>query len=143
MIQNRVYTISLHTNSAFKVMNDLRWNKELCDIVLCIENQKFLAHKVVLAGCSPYLLAMFTNGMLETAKDHVEIQGIDPVAMEIILAFMYTGTIEITVENVQIVLGGASMLNMTSLRNVCCTFLQSQLAATNCLGKHIYFAVWM
>ncbi|KAJ8021102.1 Kelch-like protein 20 [Holothuria leucospilota] len=138
MIQNRVYTISLHTNSAFKVMNELRWREELCDIVLCIENQKFLAHKVVLAGCSPYLLAMFTNGMLETAKDFVEIQGIDPIAMEIILSFMYTGTIEITVENVQIVLCGASMLNMASLRNVCCTFLQAQLDASNCLGIHSF-----
>ena len=116
-------------------MNDLRRQHELCDIVLCVENQQFHAHRIVLAGCSPYLRAMFTNGMLESAKSHVDIRGIDPVAMEIILNFMYTGTIEIDVENVQIVLAGASMLNMGSLRNVCSTFLQSQLDATNCLGK--------
>ena len=135
MIQSRTYTITVHQHSAFQVMDDLRRKEELCDIILCVEDQVFNAHKVVLAGCSPYLRAMFTNGMLETMRNHIEIHGIDPIAMEIILDFMYTGTIEITVENVQIVLSGASMLNMASLRNVCCTFLQSQLDASNCLGK--------
>ena len=138
MIQSRTYTITVHTHSAFQVMDDLRRKEELCDIILCVEDQVFNAHKVVLAGCSPYLRAMFTNGMLETMQSHIEIHGIDPIAMEIILDFMYTGTIEITVENVQIVLSGASMLNMASLRNVCCTFLQSQLDASNCLGKHLH-----
>ncbi|XP_054754399.1 kelch-like protein 17 [Lytechinus pictus] len=138
MIHSRTYTITVHINSAFQVMNDLRRKHELCDIVLCVEDQEFHAHRIVLAGCSPYLRAMFTNGMLESAKSHVEIRGIDPVAMEIILNFIYTGTIEIDVENVQIVLAGASMLNMGSLRNVCSTFLQSQLDASNCLGIHSF-----
>ncbi|XP_022091219.1 kelch-like protein 17 isoform X2 [Acanthaster planci] len=138
MIQSRTYTITLHTHAAFTVMNELRQRQELCDVVLCLEDQAFRAHKVVLAGCSPYLRAMFTNGMKETAEDQVEIHGVDPVAMEIILTFMYTGFIEINVENVQIVLAGASMLSMSSLRNVCCTFLQSQLDASNCLGIHSF-----
>ena len=91
MIHSRTYTITLHTHSAFSVMNELRQKQDLCDIVLCLEDQIFHAHKVVLAGCSPYLRAMFTNGMKETAKNHIEIHGVDPVAMEIILTFMYTG----------------------------------------------------
>ena len=91
MIQSRTYTITLHTHAAFTVMNELRQRQELCDVVLCLEDQAFRAHKVVLAGCSPYLRAMFTNGMKETAEDQVEIHGVDPVAMEIILTFMYTG----------------------------------------------------
>ncbi|XP_033099708.1 kelch-like protein 17 [Anneissia japonica] len=135
---HRTYIISTHTSAAFQIMNDLRTSKELCDVVVSVDNQNFYAHKVVLAGCSPYLRAMFTNGMLETAKNVVKIQGIDPVAMEIILDFMYTATIEVNVENVQIVLAGASMLNMSSLRNVCSTFLQSQLDASNCLGIHSF-----
>ncbi|XP_071960871.1 kelch-like protein 18 [Antedon mediterranea] len=135
---HRTYTISTHTSAAFQIMNDLRTSKDLCDIIVSVDNQDFYAHKVVLAGCSPYLRAMFTNGMLETDKNVVKIQGIDPVAMEIILDFMYTATIDVNVENVQIVLAGASMLNMSSLRNVCSTFLQSQLDASNCLGIHSF-----
>nr|XP_002738426.2 PREDICTED: kelch-like protein 5-like [Saccoglossus kowalevskii] len=119
-------------------MNELRQKHELCDIILRIEDHEFEAHKVVLAGCCPYLRAMFTNGMLETDKNYIEIQGVDPMAMELLLEFMYTGKIEITVENVQGVLAGASMLNLASLRNVCSSFLQSQLDASNCLGIHSF-----
>ncbi|XP_070534846.1 kelch-like protein 17 [Ptychodera flava] len=138
MIQSRVYTINFHTCQAFQVMNELRQKRKLCDIIIRIEEHEYHAHKIVLAGCCPYLRAMFTNGMLETDKDYVEIRGVDPAAMDLLLDFMYTGKIEITVENVQGVLAGASMLNLSSLRNVCCSFLQSQLDASNCLGIHSF-----
>ena len=47
--------------------------------------------QVVLAGCSPYLRAMFTNGMLETDKSVIEIHGIDAQTMNMLLDFMYKG----------------------------------------------------
>ncbi|XP_013388458.2 kelch-like protein 17 [Lingula anatina] len=134
MIDSRLFGIHLHMVNAFQTMDELRKKCELCDIVLLIEKHEFHAHKIVLAGSSPYLRAMFTNGMLETEKNQVEIHGIDPAAMRILLDFMYTGKIEITVDNVQAVLHAASMLNIGSVRSVCSNFLQTQLDATNCLG---------
>lgn len=95
--------------------------------------------KVVLAGYSPYLRAMFTNGMLESARDTVDIHGIEAETMDLLLDFMYTCSIEISVENVQHVLQGASLLGLTSLRNMCAHFLQSHLTPTNCLGMLILF----
>ena len=116
-------------------MSELRQKQELCDIVISVEGRKFHAHKVVLAGCSPYLRAMFTNGMLETDKNTVEIHGIEPATMDMLLDFVYNGAVEVTIENVQLLLQGASMLNLSSLRNVCCHFLQQHLDASNCLGE--------
>jgi hypothetical protein len=55
---------------------------------------------------------MFTNGMLETEKECVEIQGLDPYSMGQLIDFMYTSMIEITVDNVQGILQGASMLGL-------------------------------
>ena len=52
-------------------MHELRQKQDLCDVIINIENQKFSGHKVVLASCSPYLHAMFTNGMLETQQHEV------------------------------------------------------------------------
>ena len=46
---------------------------------------------MVLAGCSPYLRAMFTNGMLESEKSSVTIREIEPQTMETLLDYMYTG----------------------------------------------------
>ncbi|XP_064652779.1 kelch-like protein 12 isoform X2 [Lineus longissimus] len=134
MKDSRFVSVAYHTTHAFQVMNELRQQGGLCDITLCIEQREFHAHRIVLAGCSPYLRAMFTNGMLESEKSMIEIHGIDPDAMEILIDFMYRGSLEITIENVQALLQGASLLSMVSLRNACSQFLQSQLDASNCIG---------
>lgn len=123
--------------NAFIVMHELRERHMLCDVTITVDGQDFEAHKIVLSGCSPYLRAMFTNGMLETEKERVEIQGLDPCSMGQLIDFMYTSMIEITVDNVQGILQGASMLGLHQLRKMSATFLQSQLTASNCLG--IYF----
>ena len=135
MIESRTFTVTSQSQNAFKVMNELRLRKLLCDVILTVEDRDFIAHKVVVCGCSPYLCAMFTNGMLESEKTRVEIKGLEAWAMEQLIDFMYTSTIEITVENVQGILQGSSLLGLHSLRKMCASFLQSQLTASNCLGK--------
>lgn len=45
----------------FQNINNLRKNKELCDVVLKVEDQEFYAHRIILAACSDYFCAMFTN----------------------------------------------------------------------------------
>ena len=135
MIESRTCSIQSHCRTAFQTMQELRQSRYLCDVVLCVDGHKFPAHKIVLAGTSPYLKAMFTNGMLETDQDVVEIRGLEAKTMENLLDFMYTSTIEITVNNVQNILQGASMLGLHQLRMLCAQFLQLQLTASNCLGK--------
>ncbi|XP_063406700.1 kelch-like protein 2 [Mytilus trossulus] len=137
MIESRTFTVPSQAQSAFTVMHELRERHMLCDVTITVEGQDFDAHKIVLCGCSPYLRAMFTNGMLETEKERVDIQGLDPCSMGQLIEFMYTSMIEITVDNVQGILQGASMLGLHQLRKMSATFLQSQLTALNCLG--IYF----
>ncbi|KAJ8321923.1 hypothetical protein KUTeg_000394 [Tegillarca granosa] len=134
MIDSRTFKVHCQPHSAFKVMHDLRLRNLLCDVTLTVDGKDFEAHKIVLCGCSPYLRAMFTIGMLESDQDKVEIQGLEAWAMERLIDFMYTSTIEISVDNVQGLLQGASLLGLQQLRKICATFLQSQLTASNCLG---------
>lgn len=61
-VESRSFTFANHASQALQVMSELRDNRVLCDVVLCIGSHEFHAHRVVLAGCSPYLKAMFTNG---------------------------------------------------------------------------------
>ncbi|XP_050407807.1 kelch-like protein 1 [Patella vulgata] len=136
MIESRNCCVQTHAQSALNVMNELRVKEHLCDIVLRVDGAKYHAHKVVLAGCSPYLRAMFTNGMLETDQSLVEIHGIDARTMNLLLEFMYTGLLEINIENVQNILQGASLLGLAALRSNCSQFLENQLASSNCLGIH-------
>ncbi|PKU35164.1 kelch-like protein 3 [Limosa lapponica baueri] len=50
-----------HMRKAFKVMNELRSKRLLCDVVIVAETVEMEAHRVVLAACSPYFCAMFTE----------------------------------------------------------------------------------
>lgn len=141
MIESRTFSVSGQTQNAFKVMHELRLRNLLCDVILSVGGKEFTGHKVVLCGCSPYLCAMFTNGMLESEKAQIEIQGLESWAMGELIEFMYTSVIEINVDNVEGILQGASLLGLHQLRKMCATFLQSQLTASNCLGRNISFLV--
>ncbi|KAL4217716.1 hypothetical protein ACF0H5_022457 [Mactra antiquata] len=143
MIESRTCSIPNHGRSALQTMHELRQDAVLCDVTLCVEGRKFPAHKIVLAGSSPYLKAMFTNGMLETDQDVVEIRDIEANTMQNLLDFMYTSTVEITVNNVQSILQGASLFGLQQLRVLSAQFLQLQLTANNCLGIQQFADVYM
>ncbi|XP_070624867.1 kelch-like protein 12 isoform X2 [Bos indicus] len=54
--------------------------------------------------------------------------------MEILLDFVYTETVHVTVENVQELLPAACLLQLKGVKQACCEFLESQLDPSNCLG---------
>uniref|UniRef100_A0A8D0DB84 Kelch-like protein 3 n=1 Tax=Sander lucioperca TaxID=283035 RepID=A0A8D0DB84_SANLU len=123
-----------HMRKAFQLMNDLRSKTMLCDIQLVAGSIEVPAHRVVLASCSPYFYAMFTGDMSESKAHQVEIREVDGQTLRKLVDYIYTAEIEVTEENVQVLLPAASLLQLMDVRQVCCEFLQSQLHPTNCLG---------
>ncbi|XP_028314932.1 LOW QUALITY PROTEIN: kelch-like protein 3 [Gouania willdenowi] len=135
MVNEGMYTCSrTHTRRAFQLMNDLRSKKLLCDIQLVAGSVEVPAHRVVLASCSPYFCAMFTGDMSESKADQVEIREVDGQTLRKLVDYIYTAEIEVTEDNVQVLLPAASLLQLMDVRQVCCDFLQSQLHPSNCLG---------
>uniref|UniRef100_A0A8C0UQS8 Kelch-like protein 3 n=1 Tax=Cyanistes caeruleus TaxID=156563 RepID=A0A8C0UQS8_CYACU len=123
-----------HMRKAFKVMNELRSKRLLCDVVIVAETVEMEAHRVVLAACSPYFCAMFTGDMSESKAKKIEIKDVDGQTLRKLIDYIYTAEIEVTEENVQVLLPAASLLQLMDVRKNCCDFLQSQLHPTNCLG---------
>ncbi|XP_066887785.1 kelch-like protein 3 isoform X9 [Kogia breviceps] len=123
-----------HMGKAFKVMNELRSKQLLCDVVIVAEDVEIEAHRVVLAACSPYFCAMFTGDMSESKAKKIEIKDVDGQTLSKLIDYIYTAEIEVTEENVQVLLPAASLLQLMDVRQNCCDFLQSQLHPTNCLG---------
>lgn len=83
------YTLESHTAAAFAIMNELRLERQLCDVTLRVrykdlEAVDFVAHKVVLASSSPVFRAMFTNGLKECGMELVPIEGIHPRVSQIL-----------------------------------------------------------
>lgn len=118
----------------FSIMNDLRKRKELCDVILCVEEQEIYAHRVVLASFSPYFYAMFTNDVIESRQDSVTLKSMDSKSVQLLIEFAYTAQIRITEENVQYLLPVACILQISPVKKACCDFLQSQLDPSNCIG---------
>ena len=75
----------------------------LCDVVLLTSDQQkeFPAHKAVLASCSPYFYAMFTS-FEESHQNRIVLQNIDPIALGLLLDFLYTSKIQVTEGNSQV-----------------------------------------
>ena len=72
---------------------------------------KIHAHKVVLAASCPYFETMFTGGLFsESHQSEVTIREVDEEAMETLIDFCYTSSIEVEENNVQDLLVTACFL---------------------------------
>lgn len=115
------------------VMEHLRKNEELCDVELVVDQNCFRAHRVVLAASSMYFRAMFCRQMAESGQRRVVIQGVEADALDSLIKFAYTCSLEINEENAQSLLAASNFLQMLRAREACCKFLQERLDCSNCL----------
>ena len=57
----KLYSSKRIIERAFDVLNDLRIQSQLCDVVIKVGEDSYPAHRAVLAATSPYFQAMFTG----------------------------------------------------------------------------------
>ena len=107
------FVTSGHAQDILLSINTLRKNKKLCDVVLVVDKKEFHAHRIVLAACSDYFCAMFTSDMAESQNSEVTLQGLSADIMEVLLDFIYTESVKVSVENVQALLPAACLLQLT------------------------------
>uniref|UniRef100_A0A8D1X022 BTB domain-containing protein n=1 Tax=Sus scrofa TaxID=9823 RepID=A0A8D1X022_PIG len=123
-----------HAQLILAQMNKMRNGQHFCDVQLQVGKETFNVHRLVLAASSPYFAALFTGGMKESSKDVVQILGIEAGIFQVLLDFIYTGTVNIGVNNVQELIVAADMLQLTEVVNLCCEFLKGQIDPQNCIG---------
>lgn len=127
-------TFETFPKEALEVMSMLRCHQKLCDVELHVGTEIFHAHKVVLAAASPYFKAMFTSGLKESNMSSINIQGVCPVNMALIIRFAYTGSVLVNERTVCNLLPAATMFQVNYIIEACCKFLESQLDPTNAIG---------
>uniref|UniRef100_A0A673W120 Intracisternal A particle-promoted polypeptide n=1 Tax=Salmo trutta TaxID=8032 RepID=A0A673W120_SALTR len=117
-------------------MNKMRLRTDFCDVRLRLGGRVFSVHKLVLAASSPYFSALFSGGMSEADKEEVQILGVEAPVFEVLLEFIYTGMINVTVENMQELMVAADMLQLSEVVSICGEFLKGHMDPSNCVGVY-------
>ncbi|XP_026468720.1 kelch-like protein 26 [Ctenocephalides felis] len=131
---NTVYFDSpSHTGTLLSGLHEL-WKKgQLLDITLLAEGIAFKAHRAVLASCSDYFRAMFTDAMLEARQSEISLNGVTANGIKLLLDYAYTSRLALNLANIQDVLSAASHVQVDAVVEACSNYLQSQLDLENCV----------
>nr|XP_028578843.1 kelch-like protein 32 isoform X1 [Podarcis muralis] len=132
----RLCQSSSHNDAVLAALNQQRSDGILCDITLIAEEQKFHAHKAVLAACSDYFRAMFSLCMVESGADEVNLHGITSIGLKQALDFAYTGQVLLEPGVIQDVLAAGSHLQLLEMLSLCSHYLIQELNSFNYLDLY-------
>jgi len=131
------------TDSFLRVCENLgefNFSKELSDVVLECQGQKFEAHQVILAASSPVFRSMFQADMKEKKSQLVEIKDLESDVVSEMLKLIYTGSCVVTKDDPDLdmdmvfgLLKASDKYQMETLKNVCQSLLSSHLKLENSL----------
>ncbi|XP_062892827.1 kelch-like protein 29 isoform X1 [Mobula hypostoma] len=120
-----------------KELNQQRRAKEFTDLKITVEGKEFEVHQNVLASCSLYFKELIKRASKDNKngqKLELTISNINADILEMLLEFVYTGSLIINSGNAKTLLEAASKFQFRTFCKVCVSFLEKQLTATNCLG---------
>ena len=114
-----------------KNVHKLHQKEEFTDVTLQSGDVQIQCHRVVLAVGSDYFKAIFRCGLQKNASDTVELT-MEPEILSSIVDYMYTGDIELTVDNVGSLVKACDILQLDALKDRCEDFMMTQVDVTNC-----------
>ena len=110
-----------------RTYNQHRQLGNLIDVCIEVQGHKIYAHKIVLAASSNYFMSIFrkTNQAFYENKNPglVNLDHLNPDAVELIVNFIYTWDIEIQRPSLDVILEAASYLQMDKILGKCDQFM--------------------
>ncbi|KAL9878922.1 kelch-like protein 26 isoform 1-T5 [Glossina fuscipes fuscipes] len=128
------FVLASHSEALLHGLNALRCADKLFDVTLIVEGKTFKAHRVVLAACSDYFCAMFTDAMREARQSEIKLNGVNARGIELLIEYAYTSKLELDRNNVQDVLSVSTHVQMKAVIEACSNYLESQIDLENCVA---------
>ncbi|KFK38013.1 hypothetical protein AALP_AA3G059000 [Arabis alpina] len=94
-------------------------NATLSDVTFVVEGRRFYAHRICLLASSDAFRAMFDGGYREKDARDIEIPNIQWEIFELMMRFIYTGSVNITIEIAQDLLRAADQYLLEGLKRLC------------------------
>ncbi|XP_061989403.1 ARM REPEAT PROTEIN INTERACTING WITH ABF2-like isoform X2 [Rosa rugosa] len=94
-------------------------NPTLSDVTFLVEGRRFYAHRICLLASSDAFRAMFDGGYREKDARDIEIPNIRWEVFELMMRFIYTGSVDITLDIAQDLLRAADQYLLEGLKRLC------------------------
>ncbi|XP_066302175.1 kelch-like protein 26 [Branchiostoma lanceolatum] len=116
-------------NDMLSALNDMRAEGVLLDVTVVAGEEEFRAHSTVLAYGSDYFRRLFASGMKETRDNRVELKdaSVSADGFRILLNFLYTGKLAVSLESVYDVLLVANHLQVQPVMKMCYEFISQNM----------------
>ncbi|KAJ1172173.1 hypothetical protein NDU88_004023 [Pleurodeles waltl] len=119
--------------SSVAKLNALRKSGQFCDVKLQVCGHEMLAHRAVLACCSPFLFEIFNGDNDSHGVSHVKFEDLNPEAVEVLLNYAYTAQLKADKDLVRDVYSAAKKLKMDRVKQVCGDYLLSKMDSQSCI----------
>ncbi|XP_078663522.1 kelch-like protein diablo isoform X3 [Branchiostoma floridae x Branchiostoma belcheri] len=141
-VRPRSYKNKSHQRVFLGAVSDLQKDGVLQDVVLEVEGRRFPCHRLVLSAASPYFRAMFTSDMAESRQETVLLQGLDADVFEEILSYIYSGTLQVSLDSVQHLYHAADLLQLDYVRDTCSSYMVRNVERSNCVDLYKFADVF-
>lgn len=108
----------------------LRRSGSLCDAIISVKSQTFRAHRLVLACASRTLAQQLARGDIDSPV-RCTLEYFSPHTFQQVLDFTYTQALEVSVDDLQLLLKAAQLLEMQPLEDQC----RKQLDTLDCRAE--------
>ena len=133
-----IYVDKMRDSTVLHGFKELYESGFLFDVTISVDGKEFQVHRSLIAASSDYFRALFTVDCAEKDQPMVAINGIDPVSMDLVVKFLYTGQVELHTDTVQNLLSAANLFQLSELKKGCAEYMANKLDVDNCIGIHFF-----
>ncbi|RWR76770.1 arm repeat protein interacting with ABF2 isoform X2 [Cinnamomum micranthum f. kanehirae] len=111
-------------------------NATLSDVAFVVEGRRFYAHRIALLASSDIFRAMFDGGYREKDARDIEIPNIRWEVFELMMRFIYTGSVDVTLDIAQDLLRAADQYLLEGLKRLCEYAIAQDVSLDNVSGMY-------
>lgn len=128
-----------HLRTIFDALNEQRKCARFCDAILKAGEREFAVHRSILAVAIPKILEnQVDNGESEFT---VDLEGLDPNAVEVLVDFAYTGKLDVPAESVLSVFHAAKSLGMREVQGLSEQFIREKVLSLDWMAVRAFAEV--